>query len=220
MVPAAGTSASSAVPLSQVLFSTITTYAPSAVSLGHGLSSATGTRASSAVPLCRGINSEMGILAPTAAPINHGAGACTLRAPPRHASRSNAAAVTARRHFGQTSSCPPLPDHAVAVGLRFGTVDPQKLFPDHEVAVVLTCEKSNTQTPRSFARLNPVFARNSSERSKLFSIKDESTRIPTSSTFSTMPNEKEPSRVECLVATCPRPAPEDAHRVYGPCFVF
>ena len=88
----------------------------SAVPLGHGSSSARGTHASSAVPLSRGItsNSTMEVRATNAAPIHHGTGACVSPAPPRHASRSNKAAVTARRLFRQTCSLPPLPDHVVA----------------------------------------------------------------------------------------------------------
>ena len=73
----------------------------------------------------------------------------------------------------------PLPDQAVAVGLRCGTVDPRNTFSDHEVAVDLRCGKANIKTPRSFARLDPVFARDNSGRSVLFSIKKESTRLAT-----------------------------------------
>ena len=118
---------------------------------------------------------------------------------PRYASRNNTAAVTARRLFTRTGSSPPLPDQAVAVGLRCGTVDPQTLFSDHEVAVDLRCGKANTKTPRSFARLDPVFARGNSGRSVLFSIKGESTRLATSSPFSKRHNGKEPPRVKTLL---------------------
>ena len=121
---------------------------------------------------------------------------CAL--PPRHASRNNIAAVTARRLFTRTCSSRPLPDQAVAVGLRCGTVDPQIFF-DHEVAVDLRCGKANTKTPRSFARLDPVFACDNSGRSVLFSIKDESTRLATSSPFSKRHNGKEPPRVKTLL---------------------
>ena len=196
MAPAAGTSSSSVAPLRQAFVSTTRTRASSAVPLGHGLSSATGTCASSTVHLSRGINSAMGTPAPNAAPINNGTGACALRALPRHASRSTIAAVTARRLFRQTCSSAPLPDHAVAVGLRCVTAEPQTLFPDHEVAVGLRYGKANTKTLRSFARLDPVFARDNSGSSVLSSIKEESTRLATLSPCSKRPNGKEPFRVE------------------------
>ena len=138
----------------------------------------------------------MGVRAPNAAPINHGTRARALRAPPRHLSRSHKAAVTARRLFRRTCSCPPLPDHVVAVGLRYGTADPKTLFPDPEVAVGFRCGKANAKTPRYFARLDPVFVRDTSGCSILFPIKKESTRLVTSSPFSKGPNGKEPSRVE------------------------
>ena len=75
----------------------------------HSLSLATGTRVFSAFPLNRGINSAMGVRAPNAAPFNHGKGACALRAPPRHASCRNTAAVTARRLFRRRCSFSPPP---------------------------------------------------------------------------------------------------------------
>ena len=117
VVPAAGTSTSSVIPLSQVNISTTRTRAPSAVSLCHDLRPSMGTRASSAVPLSC-INSAMGVQALNAAPVNNGTGACALRAPPRHASRSNIAAVTARRLVRLNCLYPPLPDRAVAVGFE------------------------------------------------------------------------------------------------------
>ena len=80
----------------------------------------------------------------------------------------------------------------MAVGWRCGTADPQTHFVYHEVAVVLTFRKADTETPRTFARLDPVPARDSSERSVLFSVKEESTRLATSSPFSKIPNGKEP----------------------------
>ena len=73
-------------------------------------------------------------------------------------------------------SSPSLADRAVAVGLRCGTADPQTLSSAHEVAIGSRYEKTNTKTPRYFARLDPVFARDSSERSVLWFIKEESTR--------------------------------------------
>ena len=91
---------------------------------------------------------------------------CVL--PPRHASRSNIAALTERRLFTRTCSSPPLPDHAVSVGLRCGTGDSLAHFPHHVVAVSFRCEKANTKPPRSFTRIDPMFARDSSGRSFYF----------------------------------------------------
>ena len=133
-----------------------------------------GNRASSAISLSRGINSAMGVCAPNAAPINHGTGACALRAPPQACvTQQYSCGDDASPFFARTCSPPPLPDQAVTVGLRCGTVDPQT---DHEVAVDLRCGEANTKTPRSFARLDPVFARDNSGRSVLLSIKEKSTR--------------------------------------------
>ena len=54
---------------------------------------------------------------------------------------------------------------------------------------------ANIKTPRSFARLDPVFPRDSSGRSILFPIKEASSRFATSSPFSKKANGKEPPRV-------------------------
>ena len=75
---------------------------------------------------------------------------------------------------------------------------PSTIFSDHEVAVDFRSGKANTKIPRSFARLDAVFARDSSGRSVFFSIKEESTRFATSSPFSKRPNGKEPPRVNQL----------------------
>ena len=154
----------------------------------------------------------MGVRAPNAAPINHGTESCALRAPPPGTRRAPKAEVTARRLFTRTCSSPPLPDQAVAVGLRCGTVDPRNTFSDHEVAVDLRCGKANTKTPRSFARLDPVFARDSSKRSVFFSIKEESTRLATSAPFSKRHNGKEPPRVKHY---CRFPKPRSRRRPQG-----
>ena len=68
--------------------------------------------------------------------------------------------------------------------------DPQTLFADHEVAAGLRYGKANTKTPRYFARLDPVFARDRSGRPVFFSIKEESTRLATSSPFCKRSNGK------------------------------
>ena len=120
------------------------TRASCAVPIGHGPSSAKGTRANIAVPLSRGINSVTGGRVSNAAPLNHGT--CASRAAPlSHASLSNEDAATARRPPRRTCSPSPRSDQVVAVGLR--------------------CGKANTKTPRSLARLDPVFTRDSSGRS-------------------------------------------------------
>ena len=75
---------------------------------------------------------------------------------------------------------------------------PSNIFSGHEVAVGLRCGKAN-KTPRYLARLDPVFARDNSGRSILFSIKEESTRLATSSPLSKRHNGKEPPRVKTLL---------------------
>ena len=75
-VPATGTRASSAVPLSQGTISTVGTRALCAVLLGHGPNSAKGTRPSSPGPLNRGLDSATGVRDSSTAPLNHGKRAC------------------------------------------------------------------------------------------------------------------------------------------------
>ena len=87
-----------------------------------------GNRASSAVSVSRGINSAMGYALQTPPPSTMAREPALCALPPRHASRSNIAAVTARRLFTRLCSSPPLPDQAVTVGLRCRTADPQTLF--------------------------------------------------------------------------------------------
>ena len=43
----------------------------------------------------------------------------------------------------------------MAVGVRYGTADPETLFPDHEVAVGFGCGKANTKTPRTDSTIAP-----------------------------------------------------------------
>ena len=80
------------------------------------------------------------------------------------------------------------------------------------------CGKANTKTPTTFARLDPVFARDNSGRSVLFFIKKESTRLATLSPFSKNHNGKEPPQVKVIFPSLSR-APVGAHKNYGPCFV-
>ena len=124
-------------------------------------------------------------------------GLCAL--PPRQASRYNTAAVTARRLLTRICSSPPRPDQALAVGLRCGTVDPRTLFLTPRWRSILRCGKANTKTPRSFARLDPAFALDNSGHSAPFYIKEESTRLATSSPFSKGKNGKEPPQVKALL---------------------
>ena len=63
----------------------------------------------------------------------------------------------------------------------------------------MRCGKAKTKTPRSFVRLDLVFSRDSSERSVPFPIKEESTRLATSSPFSKRPTRKEPFQVGLLL---------------------
>ena len=176
---AVGTSASSVPPPSQVNCSPKGVRAHSAAPLGHGPSSVTRTRASSVVSPCRGSNSAMGARARNAAPFNNGTGACDSHASPRHASLRKKAAVTSRRSHTQAGSSPLLPDHKEAVGLRF--------------------EKVNPNTPRCFARLDPVFLRDSSGRSILFPIKEESTSLATSPFSSKRTNGNDPHRARNML---------------------
>ena len=85
VVPAAGTSTSSVISSSQVVFfSSIFFGGENARFQRHSprsWSEFNENHASGAVPLSRGINSAMGARAPNAALINHGTGACDLRAP-------------------------------------------------------------------------------------------------------------------------------------------
>ena len=101
----------------------------------------------------------------------------------------------ARRPPNQTCSPSRLSDHVVAVGLRCGKANSKTLIPGHEVAVGLRGGKANTKTPRSSARRDPVFPRDSSGRSILFHIKEESSRLATWFPFSKRTNRKEPSWV-------------------------
>ena len=79
--------------------------------------------------------------------------------------------------------------------MRCGNANSITFRPGHEVSVGLRCGKANTKTPRSLARLDPAFHRESSGRSILFPIKEESSRLATSFPFSKRANGKQPSRV-------------------------
>ena len=69
----------------------------------------------------------------------------------------------------------------------------------------MRCRKAGTETPRSFARLDPVFPRNRGGGSTLFLIKEESSRLATSSPVSKRPNGKEPSRVGPMLSPTQAP---------------
>ena len=87
----------------------------------------------------------------------------------------------------------------MAVGLRCGKAKCKPLPSDHEVAVGLKCGKANTITRRSFAGLDPVFPRDCNGRSIVFHVKEELTRLATSSTFSKRAIGKESSRVGIML---------------------
>ena len=65
-----------------------------------------------------------------------------------------------------------------------------------------------------------MFPRDRCGRSILLPIKEESTRLTTSSPFSKRPKWRRVFSGGSFVATHSRPAPEDAYRVCWPCFVF
>ena len=71
------------------------------------------------------------------------------------------------------------------------------------------CGKANSKPRMNFARLDPVSLGDSSGRSILFSITQESRRTATSSPVPKMLKGNDLSRVD--FATCQSPAPEDAH---------
>ena len=162
----------------------------------------------------------MGVRAPTPPPLTMAREPALCTLPPRHVSRSNIAAVTARRLLMRTCSSPPLPEQAVAVGLRCGTANPQNTFSDHEVALGSWCGKTNIKPSRSFARLDPVFARDSSGRSVFFFRLGGFDKIGYLVSLLEQASRKRASLDKTFIATCPSPAPIDAHRVYGPCFGF
>ena len=91
-----------------------------------------------------------------------------------------------------------------------------KTFSDHEVAVGLRCGKANNRTPTSFARLDPVFARDCSGRSVVFFIKEESTRLATSSPFSKRPDGKDPPREKPLLPPTRTPLQTTSTASTGP----
>ena len=100
--------------------------------------------------------------------------------------------------------------------MRCGKANSKILLPDHVVAVGLRCGKAKSKTPRHFARLDPVFPRDSSGCSIPFPIKEESTRLATSSPFSKMPNGQEPSGVGLLLLPTRAPLMKTPTRSAGP----
>ena len=108
-----------------------------------------------------------------------------------------------RRSTQRTCSLTPFPDHVLAVTLRCGKANTKPPLPDHVVAVGLRCRKPNYKTQSSFARLDPMFPRDSSGHSP----------------FSRRHNGKSLLRCE-VVATHTNPASENVYRVCRPSFVF
>ena len=132
---------------------------------------------------------------------------------PRHGSRNSIAAVTAFRLFTRTRSFPTLPDPAVVVGLRCGTVDPQIFFLATRWRSIRDVGRP-TLKHRDFLRglIRCLLAMTANILS-VFPIKEESTRCATSSPFSERHNVKDPPRVNTILPRCPSPTLEDAHRV-------
>ena len=91
------------------------------------------------------------------------------------------------------------------VDLRCGTADPQKTFSKTELAVGLRCGKAKAKTPRYSARLDLVFARDNNRCFLLFSVKEKSTRLATSSLPSKRPNGSEPPPVKTLLPPAQAP---------------
>ena len=165
-------------PLGQVTLSTKGVRAHSDAPLDHGPSSAMGTSASNAVTPCRGSNSTTEAPAPNAVPLNHDKEACTLHAPPRHASLGKKTAATTRRAHTRASSSPFLPDRKAAVGLR--------------------CGRANPYAPRSFTKFDPVSLRDGSGRFIIFLTNDQPTSSDTSSLTFMRANGKEAPRARNL----------------------
>ena len=127
-----------------------------------------GNRASSVVSLSSGINSAMGVRAPNAAPINHGTGPCALRAPPPGTCR--ATTQLRRRRVAFSRVCVHTSLSLIRGAVRFEVWDgrPSKRFFSPRGGGRFEVWEGQTKTPRSFARLDPVFARDKSGRSVLF----------------------------------------------------
>ena len=169
-MPATGACASSAAPLSQGTGACALSAAPSA----------TGARASGAAPLSYGIIQATGACASSAAPLGLGTVACAPgAAPASHAPRSSQTVAPARRSYQRGCLTPPPPGHAVAVGLR--------------------CGKADTEAPRSRVKLDLAFPRTSGGRSTLFPVKEEPTRLATSSPFPSRSAGRKPPPVDNLV---------------------
>ena len=173
---ATGTSGSSAAPLSQGTGAFSLSAAPSA----------TGARASRATPLSYGIIQATGACASGAAPLSLGTGACAPgAAPPSHAPRSSQTAAPVRRSYQQGFPTSPPPGHAVAVGLR--------------------CVMDDIEAPRSRVKLDSAFPRRRGGRSALFPLKEEPTRLTTSSPFPGRSAGMKPPLVDNLAPPTGRP---------------
>ena len=141
-----------------------------------------------------------------------------LYAPLRLATRSPAIRLPQRRVALVSERVHPL-FPLIVWWRRCGKANSEALPPGYEVAAGLRCGKSNTKTPRSFARVDPLLRRDGGGCSIILAIKEEPSRLATLSPLSKRPYGKEPSRVP-PIATHPSPAHEDAYRVCRPCSVF
>ena len=153
-MPATGACALSAAPLSQGMGACALSTA----------SSVTGARASRAAPLSYGIIQATGACASDAIPLSLSTGACAPGvAPPSHAPRGSQTAAPARRSYQRGCPTPQPPGHEVAVGLR--------------------CGKADIEAPRSRMKLDSALPRKRGGSSTLFPVKEEPTRLTTSSPF-------------------------------------
>ena len=148
--------------------------------------SATGARASGAAPLSYGIIQATGACASAPAPLSVGTGACATGAPsPSHAPRSSQTAEPACRSFYRECSTLPPTGHAVAVGWR--------------------CWKADTEAPRSRMKLDSAFAHKSGGFPTRFPVKEEPTRLATSSPFPSRSAARKPPPVDDLVLSTGSP---------------
>ena len=131
-------------------------------------------------PLTYGIFQATGACASGAAPLSVGTGACApSAAPSSRATRSSQTTVPTRRSYQRECPTPPPPGHSVAVGLR--------------------CGKADTEASRSRVKLDSAFPRTRGGRSTLLTVKEEPTRLVTSSPFPSRSEERKPPPADNFV---------------------
>ena len=179
-VAPASTSSPRALSLPVTMFEGATpamgTCTSSAALLSHGM----GACASSASLLRYVIMQAIEARASGVAPRSLGTGPRSSSAvPPSHAPRSSQTAAPSRRSFQRRCPTLPPPGHAVAVGWR--------------------CGKAENETPRPRVWLDSSFSRKSGGSSTVFPVKEESTRLATSSPFPSRPTGRKTSPVGTLL---------------------